>query len=482
MSGFDAKKTSILEYINTTWDQSIVPVLSDYIKIPNQSPAYDKDWKTNGLIDKAMDCLVDWAKAQNLENVVRIDLHKDPDLTPFLVIEIAGSPGSTQDTILMYGHMDKQPPMDGWDEGLGPYTPVIKDEKLYGRGGADDGYAICAAVTAVKALQLNKIPHGRIVITIEGSEESGSPDLPHYMKKCAKEIGDIGLVLCLDSGAFTYDRMWLTGSLRGVVGGCLTVEGIKEPMHSGLGGGVCPCPFRIARSLLDRIEDPYTGIIKLGELYCPVQPDAIEGFKKLDAVGPDIFMQQFPFPPTLTPEIPRNDQTGLLVRNNWHPCLTVTGLDGLPGTAKAGNVLRSKVSLKLSIRLPPNVECDAASEAIRRVLEANPPYNAKVTYKADKGGNGWAAKPLSPWLSKAVDDGSTMFFGCPSGYSAIGGSIPFMKMLGDMFPASQFVITGVLGPQSNAHGPNEFLHIPFGKKLTGAVAKIVAEQFLNLRK
>jgi acetylornithine deacetylase/succinyl-diaminopimelate desuccinylase-like protein len=361
-------------------------------------------------------------------------------------------------------------------------VPVLKDDKLYGRGGADDGYAICSALTAVMALQQAGIPHGRIVITIEGSEESGSPDLMHYMDKCKAQIGDIGLVICLDSGAFTYDRMWLTGSLRGVIGGILTVETITEPMHSGLGGGVCPCPFRIARSLLDRIEDPYTGIVKLGDLYCPVQPDALAGFKKLDEVGHDIFVKQFPIPAGLEPEISSKDQTGLLIRNNWQPCLTVTGIDGFPTTAKAGNVIRHKTSMKISVRLPPNVDCDAATQSVQRVLEANPPYGAKVTFKADKGGNGWAAKPLQPWLGQAVDNGSKMFFGSDSGYSAIGGSIPFMKMLGDMYPVSQFVITGVLGPKSNAHGPNEFLHVPFAKKLTCAVAKIVAEQFKNLRK
>jgi len=481
---FDDKKDAIHKLVEDTWDNTIVPCMVEYIKIPSQSPDYDKEWQTNGLQEKAMDCLLQWVKKElaTMHRVKAVDLHQDAGKTPFLLIEVDGTEGCTADTVLMYGHMAKQPPMDGWAEGLGPYTPVYRDGLLYGRGGADDGYAVCSAITAIKALQSAGVPHPRVVITIEGREESGSEDLPGYIEKCKAQIGNVGLVICLDSGAFSYDRLWLTGSLRGITYGTLVVEGITDPCHSGISGGVVPCPFRIARSLLDRVEDPITGTIKLGELYCPVPPDAKAGFKRLDDVGPDIFLSQFAFPPNLQPEVLRSDQLGLLTRNNWFPCLTVTGIDGYPATSKAGNVIRSRCAMRLSVRVPPHIDCEAAGAALKRVLEVNPPYGAKVEYKVLGGGNGWAAAPLKPWLQKAIDDGSTMFFGAQSGYMALGGSIPFMKMLGDLYPESQFVITGVLGPKSNAHGPNEFLHVPFAKKLTSAVAKILAEQYKNLRK
>lgn len=471
MSNFAA----VYDDIKKEWDSSIIPCLSDYIKVPSQSPHYDPEWATNGLQEEAMAVLMKWLDAQPVKGMKR-ELFEEPGRTPFLLIEIDGTT-PTEKTLFMYGHMDKQPPLLPWDDGLGPYTPVIRDDKLYGRAGADDGYAICGSVASVLALQRAGIPHGRIVITIEGCEESGSFDLPHYINLLKDRIGDVDLVICLDAGALNYDQLWLTTSLRGVTGGVLTVKVLTEGMHSGIVGGVVPDSFRIARHLLDRIEDSATGEFKVKEAYCEVPKQVVNLMEALNDL-PD-FKGQFATLPGMSTEPGNNLQLGL--NNFWRPCLTVTG-DNLPAVSKAGNVIRTETQLKLSVRLPPTVDASTVNQRLTEVLEANPPYNCKVTFEPESAASGWAAPALKPWLKESLEQGSIDAFGKPFAATGLGGSIPFMNMLGEMYPEAQFVVTGVLGPKSNAHGPNEFLHIPFGKGITCCMARVVADHYTHATK
>ena len=460
---------AIKNNINAEWDATIVPTLCKYIEIPNQSPHYDPEWATNKLIEKAFAVLVDWLKQQTVKGM-KFEMLEEPGRTPFLIIEIDGTT-PTEKTLFMYGHMDKQPPLLPWSEGLGPYTPVIRNGKLYGRGGADDGYAICASVTAIATLQKHGVPHARTVITIEACEESGSFDLPHYINKLKPRIGDVDLVVCLDSGALNYDQLWLTTSLRGVAGGVLTVELLKDGMHSGVAGGVVPDSFRIARHLLNRIEDPVTGRFLVEKAYANIPESIVEqyqAFNKLD------FKSQFALLPGVSSE--DGDNVQLALNNFWKPCLTITGAN-LPDPARAGNVSRARTALKLSIRCPPGTSTTDVSLEVKRLLEENPPYGAKVVYDPEASANGWQAPELQAWLAKSLEDGSKAVFGQNFAGQGLGGSIPFMGMLGELYPKAQFVVTGVLGPQSNAHGPDEFLHIDFGKKITYCVTRVVADHY-----
>lgn len=469
--------TKVREQIFTEWDKTIIPTLSDYIRVPCQSPHYDADWATNGLLQKAMQVLVDWLAKQPVKGM-KYELLEEPGRTPFLFIEIEGTT-PTAKTLFMYGHMDKQPPLLPWGEGLDPYTPVIRDGKLYGRAGADDGYAICASVTSIVALQAQGIPHARTVIVIEGCEESGSFDLPHYMNKLKPRIGDVDLIVCLDSGAMNYDQIWLTTSLRGVTGGVLTVKMLEESMHSGIAGGVVPDAFMVARKLLDRIEDPLTGEILVKELFCDVPEATLKNMAALNDLG-DAYVKQFSFVPGAHP-VPFKDNVELAVRNFWRPCLTVTGAD-LPAVAKAGNVIRSAVQLKLSIRCPPLVDAVKANEVVQRILEANPPFGAQVSFVPEAAASGWVAPELKPWLDQSLRAASQDAWTKDFGAVGLGGSIPFMGMLGQQYPEAQFIVTGVLGPQSNAHGPNEFLHIDFAKRVNYCVARVVADHYQQLQK
>lgn len=458
-------------HCESEWDNTIVKTLSDYIEVPNQSPHYDAEWATNGLMMKAFNILTDWMKTQKIAGITH-EMIEEPGRTPFLIIEVpATGPDASGKTCMMYGHMDKQPPLLPWDEGLHPYKPVYKDGKLYGRAGADDGYAICAALTSIAALQEQKIPHGRIVVLVEACEESGSFDLPHYINLCKSRIGNVDLVVCLDSGAMNYEQLWLTTSLRGVTGGYLTIDTLREGMHSGVAGGVVPDTFQVLRIILDRIQDPVTGNVKIKELYCPIPDQVKKDYEPLrDIDFPGTFLTL----PGVQLEGKDNVELGL--RNFWGPSLTVIGAD-LPATAKAGNVIRTQTKIKISCRLPPLVKPSDASAALKREIERDPPAGAKVHYDGDFAAAGWAPPLLKPWLEKALNVGSTEYWGKGLGCVGQGGSIPFMGMLGEMFPEAQFVVTGVLGPMSNAHGPNEFLHVPFGKGVTYCVARIAAAHY-----
>ncbi|HET7593445.1 MAG TPA: M20 family metallopeptidase [Rhodanobacteraceae bacterium] len=466
-------------FISKLWDDEVIPQLVDYIRIPNKSPMYDRDWVAHGYMDAAVALMEKWARSKlELLPGATLEVVRLEGRTPLIFIDVPASGGEARadDCVLLYGHLDKQPEMTGWGEGLGPWTPVLKGDRLYGRGGADDGYAIFGSLSALLALHEQGVPHARCVVMIEACEESGSYDLPYYVDHLAPRIGEPSLVVCLDSGCANYDQLWLTTSLRGMTGGELTVEVLTEGVHSGDASGVVPDSFRIVRHLLSRLEDPATGTIVPKQLYVEVPPERVEQAKQCaDILGDDVYAK-FPWIDSMQPA--SDDRVELILNRTWRPQLAITGADGLPSLQNAGNVLRPGTALKLSLRVPPTLNGSRAGDFVKTLLESDPPYGAKVTFKVEKDGSGWNAPQLSDWLSSAVSQASEDAFGAPAAYMGEGGSIPFMGMLGEKFPKAQFLITGVLGPHSNAHGPNEFLHIPTGKKVSAVVAGVVAAHAL----
>jgi len=460
----------IRDFVKKTWDQSIVPTLHEYVKIPAKSPMFDAQWREHGHIDRAVELLRGWAAERPIEGL-RIEVVRLEGRTPVILME---APGTGTDTVLLYGHLDKQPEMVGWAEGYGPWTPVQRGDKLYGRGVGDDGYATFAALTAIQALQEQRTRHARCVVLIEACEESGSADLPYYVDALKAKLGTPSLVVCLDSGCGNYEQLWGTTSLRGVVGGVLTVEVLTEGVHSGAASGIVASSFRILRQLLERIEDSKTGQILPRDFHVDIprerQAEAREVAKVL---GTEVY-DRFPFPPGGTPI--STDPYELILNNTWRPALAITGAAGLPLPADGGNVLRPKTSLKLSLRLPPTCEAGRAVRRLKEILEADPPYGAKVTMDTyGDAGNGWNAPATNPALLDSINRASMTYFGKPAVFSGLGGSIPFMSMLGERFPEAQFLITGAMGPGSNAHGPNEFLHLPTGARVTSCVAQVIAD-------
>jgi acetylornithine deacetylase/succinyl-diaminopimelate desuccinylase-like protein len=466
---------ALQHFVAEKWDDEIVPQLVEYIRIPNKSPMFDADWVAHGYMEDAVRLMERWAKSQSVPGmqveVVRLD-----GRTPLIFIDIPGSgEANSEDCVLLYGHLDKQPEMTGWDADLGPWTPVIKGDKLYGRGGADDGYALFGSIAAVQALQAQGIPHARCVVMIEACEESGSYDLPAYVDHLAARIGKPSLVVCLDSGCGNYEQLWCTTSLRGLAGGNLSVKVLHEGVHSGDASGIVPSSFRILRQLLSRIEDQNSGRILLEGLNVEIPADRYAQAREAARVlGTDVY-DKFPFLDGMSPM--RGDLTELVLNRTWRPALSITGADGLPSLSSAGNVLRPFTAVKLSLRLPPTLDGKRAGELLKEALLRDAPNGAQVTLELEKASTGWNAPAMVPWLEKAIDAGSREYFGKPAMYMGEGGTIPFMGMLGEKFPGAQFMITGVLGPHSNAHGPNEFLHIPMGKRVTACVSKVIAEHY-----
>ncbi len=494
----------VLADVGRQWDGDIVRQITDYIAIPAKSPGFDADWAAHGHIDAVVRNAASWIEAQKVPGLT-LEIVRLGNRTPVLFFEIPASAGhaaapgrpkqgtapsggsephavgSVGATVLMYGHLDKQPEFTGWRNDLGPWTPKLEDSKLYGRGSADDGYAVYASIAAVQALKAQNTPHPRIVGLIETCEESGSYDLLPYVDALRTRLGDVGLVVCLDSGAGNYDQLWLTTSLRGLAGGVLKVEVLTEGVHSGDASGVVPSSFRIMRQVLDRLEDSATGRLLPASFHCEVPAERLAQAQATAAILGDELHKRFPWAhhdcggstaftlPTTT------DPVEALLNRTWRPTLSVTGAEGLPAFKDAGNVLRPYTAFKLSLRLPPLVDAAQAVQQLKALLEDNAPYQAKVTFEGGGGATGWNAPSTAPWFERALNDASNAHFGAPCGTIGQGGTIPLMNMLSQGFPKAQMMVCGVLGPKSNAHGPNEFLHLPYAKKLTAAVAHVIAQ-------
>jgi acetylornithine deacetylase/succinyl-diaminopimelate desuccinylase-like protein len=455
--------------INQTWDESIVARLTEYVRIPNKSPLFDPQWEAHAYMEKAVQLMADWCRAQSLPGA-QVEVQRLPGRTPLLLVDV---PGELPGCVLLYGHLDKQPEFTGWLEGLGPWEPVLRDGKLYGRGAADDGYAVFASLTAIAALKAQQVRLPRCMVLIEACEESGSYDLPAHLEALGTRIAEPSLVVCLDAECGNYQQVWCTTSLRGNLVGTLRIKVLTEGVHSGMATGIAPTPFRILEQLLARLESPVTGDVLLDELQCTVPADRRAQITVAAQVLGTEVAGKLPWANGV--QAVCNDPAELLINSTWRSTLAVTGAQGLPPVVSAGNVLLPELTVKLSLRLPPTCDATRASTAVREALTRDPPYAAQVTFEPDSANGGWNAPAFAPWLEESIGRASRAVYGKDAVHIGCGGTIPFMGMLGARFPRTQFFITGVLGPHANAHGPNEFLHIDYAKKLTACVSLVLVD-------
>ena len=467
--------------VEQSWTDEVLPSLAGLVTIPALSPAFDAQWPEHGQLRAAVDHVQAWIGTRGLPGVTS-EVIELPGRSPLLLVDVpatagaagadpGGSAGEDRGTVLLYGHLDKQPPVGGWADGLGPWTPVFRDGKLFGRGAADDGYAAYAATTALEAVRAAGGEHARAVLLLETGEESGSPDLPAYVEHLAGRLGDVTFVVCLDGGGGDYERMWLMSSLRGLVKLTVTVKVLETAQHSGMASGIVPSSFRILRQLLDRVEDAATGEIKLPEFNAPIPADRRAAAKATAALDPDGPKRLYPLLDGTRPV--SEDDVELILNNTWRATLSVTGAAGLPEPAQAGNVLRAATSLTLSFRTSPLADAKAAGAAVVQALTTDVPYGATVEISDYAAESGWNAPAFAPWLTAAMESASDRVFGKEYGSLGIGGSIPFMEMLSRRYPQAQIVVTGALGADSNAHVPNEWLNIPFAQQITEAVAHLL---------
>ncbi|MGM1065071.1 M20/M25/M40 family metallo-hydrolase [Saccharothrix sp. Mg75] len=463
-------RSALTRTVRGLWDDDILPSLSALVAIPAISPAFDPAWAAHGHLAAAVEHVRAWIADRDLPGATA-EVVQLPDRTPLLLVDVPGTGAASDDTVLMYGHLDKQPPVGGWAEGLGPWTPVVRDGRLYGRGAADDGYSGYAAVAAIEAVRAAGGAHSRCVVLLETGEESGSPDLPAYLEHLGPRLGDVSLVVCLDSGGNDYERMWLTASLRGLVQVTATVRVLEAGLHSGTGSGVVPSSFRIARRLLDRLEDSATGEVLVREMHVDVPEHRLAEVRDAVAAAPGSLTGPVAWAGGTRPVV--EDEVELALNAGWRPTLSITGADGLPSPDDAGNVLRPFTTLVLSFRLPPTADSAAALEAVRRLLTTDVPYGAVVELSRVEHATGWDAPELAPWLRATLDGVGEEVFGAPWRAVALGGSIPFMALLAEAYPRAQFLVTGAVGPDSNCHVPDEWLHLEQAARVTEAVAAVL---------
>src|ERR1700722_2045941 len=451
----DAKE--LTASIGKTWHGSIIDRLTAYVRIPNKSPMFDPEWERHGYMEAAIQLMAEWCRAQPLPKAT-VEVRRLPGRTPILLIDV---PGELPGSVLLYGHLDKQPEFTGWLAGLGPWEPVIRDGKLYGRGAADDGYAVFSSVTAIAALKAQGVRLPRCVVLIEACEESGSIDLPAHLAALGPALGDPSLVVCLDAECGNYEQVWCTTSLRGN----LRVRVLTEGVHSGMATGIAPTPFRILEQLLARIESPVSGELLLDELHVPLPQDRrLQAAHAARVLGAEVAGK---IPWAKGVQALSNDPTELIINNSWKATLAVTGAEGLPPLASAGNVLLPEVAVKLSLRLPPTCDAQRATAAVREALVRDAPYGAEVSFEGE-GTGGWNAPAFAPWLEESINKASRAIYERDAVNIGCGGTIPFMGMLGKQFPKTQFFITGGLGP-------NEFLHPKYAEKLTACVSLVLAD-------
>lgn len=462
---FEALRASV----DRQWNESILPALQSYIMIPCVSPAFDPSWQAHGYIEDAVELMKRWCKAQPLPGI-RVQVLRGKGLTPLLLVDV---PGDTPACVLIYGHLDKQPSLAGWLPGLGPWQPVERGGKLYGRGGADDGYAVFSAIAAIVALREQGMATPRCVVLIEASEESGSVHLAAHLDALGDQLPDPSLILCLDAECGDYDRLWCTTSLRGCVDGELHVRTLSGAVHSGFAGGIAPCPLHVAANVLARLGCGSDSMVTLPALSVEIPFDRAQQTAAAARVLAGRLIRKIPLLPGVQPVA--SEAETLLVNSTWCATLAVSGIDGIPRVADAGNVILPQVSLRISLRLPPTLSATRAAEAIRGTLESHPPHGADVCVEITDALSGWNAPPAAPWLQAAIELASSECFGAPAESVGCGGTIPFLPMLSQRFPEAQVLATGVLGPGSNAHGPNEFLHLDYVRRLNCCIASVLAD-------
>ena len=434
--------------------------LLDFVKVPCVSPRYEPDWQAKGYIQQAVEGMKTWAEELGIPGL-STQILQICNAPPVLFCDIPGSSPSSP-TICLYGHLDKQPGQVTWPA----FTPVLKEGKLYGRGAADDGYAAITALIAIKACGTNR---PRCVVVLETEEESGSPHFSEYLQEIRSRIGSPALIIVLDSNIPSYDRLWVTESMRGSLNFDLRVDVLEKGIHSGC-SGLLPDSFRVLRCLLARIEDPKTGQIRLPALHSSISPHTYRLFATLSQHDPT-WLSAFPFSGSTGPL--HSDIVELRLNQAWRPAMTITGADGIPSSQKAGNVMRPYTAVRVAMRLPPDINPAEAHKAVERTVLEEVPNKAKVSIENLGLAEGWVAKAQSQRLQNAINTASISCFGTEALASAAGGTIPVLSLLSAAFPEADFLVTGVLGPGSNAHSSYECLDVQYCAKLTAAVASIL---------
>ena len=468
-------KKSFEKYIEKMFTYNLLPTLMDFIRIPNLSPAYDYNWNTNGLLLKAANLIISYAKSLDIKNA-NINLIQDKGRTPLIFIDISATRINDTRTVLLYAHFDKQPYGTGWDEDKFPTNPVIINGRLYGRGSADDGYASLSILTAIKACQDHNCPLPRICLIFEGAEESTDEDLTYYFDKLLPVIGNnVIAFIPLDSGCSDYDRLWITNSLRGFIDFDIYIQSLDIDCHFGpeASGRVAENLF-LLRKVLDGVMDSTTGDISIDEFFVKEIPKSIEEEmdKEIEIVG-DKFFDEIPLYEGVKPV--KTDVKEAMINNRWKPSCLTLGIDNCPKSEENGFGVNKSIKVRIGARLPPGVDSKVAAEALKKTISQNTYFGAKVELPYVSFSDGWYLTNFSSRTKNILNKASLEYFGNEVVFTGVGGSIPFISYFQAKYPNCDVICTGILGADSFEHGPNENLNIEACKKMILVLCYFLSE-------
>ena len=456
---------SLKKYVDKQFILNTLPNLMNFIRIPNLSPLYDDDWNTNGLLLKAANLIISFAKSLELKNA-EINLLQDKGYTPLIFIDIPASRINDTRTILFYAHYDKQPHGEGWDEDKSPINPVIIDGHLYGRGSADDGYALFSILTAIKTCQDYNCPMPRICCIFEGAEESTDAHLTYYFNKLMPVLGNnIIVFIPLDSGCSDYNHLWITNSLRGFCDFEINIETLENECHYGPeASGIIAENMFLIRKIFDGILDSTNGEVKLKEFHVDKIPEIIDEQmnKEIEVVGDD-FIKNIPLYEGVSPL--STDVRQLMINSRWKPTCNILGIDNCPKISDNGFGINPTMKVRMSMRIPPGIDINKAIESFKTALSENTYFGAKVSLASYDFGEGAVFANMSNKCKTILNKASLEFFENEGLFMGGAGSIPFITYFQSKYPKSDIICTGILGNDSNEHGPNENLNIDAAKKL-----------------
>ena len=466
---------SLKKYIEKQFTLNVLPNLMNFIRIPNLSPLFDPNWNKNGLLLKAANLIVSYAKSLNIKNA-EINLLQDSPYTPLIFIDIPASRQNDERTVLFYAHYDKQPYGTGWDEDKSPTNPVIIDGHLYGRGSADDGYASFSILTAIKTCQEYNCPMPRICCIFEGAEESRDVDLKYYFNKLMPVLGqNIIAFIPLDAGCSDYNRLWMTNSLRGYFDFDVNIETLQQESHYGPeASGIIAENLFLVRKLYDGIIDSTNGEFKLEEFKVDQIPSIIEEQmqKEIEVVGED-YIKNIPLYDGVSPL--KNDVRELMINNRWKPTCNILGMDNCPKMEDRGFGVNPSIKVHFSMRVPPLINKDKAIDALKIALTSNTFFGAKVSLGYYEFGEGTVLANMTNRTKNVLNKASLEFFGNEMIFNGGGGSIPFITYFKSFYPNTDIICTGVLGADSHEHGPNENLNIEACKKMICVLCYFLSE-------
>lgn len=464
--------TVLNKTINEFWDQHGIPGLMDFIRIPSKSTDFDPNWESNGFLKQACESAALWLKG--IIPDARCELLTETGRTPCLFVEIPPTKGYENSAAMaFYGHFDKLPETGEWQEGLGAWTPVLKNNCLYGRGSADDGYSFYLMGVCVAALKTLNHAHPRIIGIFETQEESGSKDLPYYLNLIHDRLGSVNAFFILDNSCSDYERLWTVSSLRGVIKGTLKVKVLSHGVHSGAYSGIVPDAYGIAQHLLSRVYDPLTSEVKIPSCLAKIPDTCQQQLQNVGNILGDQIWNRAPLLPGVSPISTQPDE--LLLQNTWKPALTITGISGIPVPENAGNIIHGDVALTLSMRVPPLIDLKQAVNDLNQLLTTDIPFGCEVSLTSISAEPGWASFHTDSKIQELLSKASECHFGKPLATTGQGGSIPIVNEFEKHLPNTALVVTGALGTDSNAHAPNEFLNMNYAKKLTAVIAQVICD-------